>query len=500
MTYLAMLRGAVCCGALTLANGAMADITAAQVWDDWKQQLTLSGSGTITTSAEDQIGDTLIVRDLALRFADQDVSVLAQLGDLQFTQQGDGSVSITMAESYPITITGADGVVVTFDVTQAGLELLVSGSSDDLRYDLRADRYGFALRDIVDGNVTITGDIRVTANDLTGSYQSTSAALRNLRYDTSAASVDILVDFQIPGSAGEYIAIGGKMTGLALQADITLPDDASLMGTDDAFGAGLAMAGGYTLDRGEYVYDINAEGDQASGAITTGTGSLTAQISSNVIAYRTQTRDLTWQMMSPALPMPLDLALGEYGIAVEIPMARTETAQPFQLGIDLVDLAVNDGIWDMIDPAAILPRDPASVQIALSGLAQPLFDFFDPAQADAIAASDLPFALEQVSLDTLNITAAGASVTGAGGFTFDNDDMVSFAPLPRPMGEVSVTINGLNALLDRLIDMGLIPADQMMAPRMMLGMFARSTGDDQLQSTLTVTPDGEVLANGQRIR
>ena len=124
----------------------------------------------------------------------------------------------------------------------------------------------------------------------------------------------------------------------------------------------------------------------------------------------------------------------------------------------------------------------------------------DPAQEDAMMQSNMPIELSEVTLSDLEISAAGARATGAGAFTFDNSDMVTFAPLPRPEGEVSVQINGLNALLDNLVTMGLIPAEELMAPRMMMGMFARSTGDDQLESRLEVTADGQVLANGQRIR
>jgi len=36
--------------------------------------------------------------------------------------------------------------------------------------------------------------------------------------------------------------------------------------------------------------------------------------------------------------------------------------------------------------------------------------------------------------------------------------------------------------------------------RMMMGMFARSTGDDQLQSVIEVNEQGHVLANGQRLQ
>jgi hypothetical protein len=136
----------------------------------------------------------------------------------------------------------------------------------------------------------------------------------------------------------------------------------------------------------------------------------------------------------------------------------------------------------------------------LTGLAKPLFDMMDPSQQEALNNTDMPFELAEVELESLRIAAAGAVVTGQGAFTFDNSDMQSFAPLPKPEGDVIVEVSGLNRLMDNLVSMGLIAPEDIMAPRMMMGLFARSTGDDRLETKLEVTSDGRVLANGQQIR
>ena len=44
---------------------------------------------------------------------------------------------------------------------------------------------------------------------------------------------------------------------------------------------------------------------------------------------------------------------------------------------------------------------------------------------------------------------------------------------PAPTGTVSLKGVGVNGLLDKLMAMGLVPEDQMMGARMMLGMFAK---------------------------
>jgi hypothetical protein len=48
--------------------------------------------------------------------------------------------------------------------------------------------------------------------------------------------------------------------------------------------------------------------------------------------------------------------------------------------------------------------------------------------------------------------------------------------------------------------MGLLPEDQVMGARMMMGVFATPVGDDMLTSTIEVNAEGHVIANGQRLQ
>ena len=57
-----------------------------------------------------------------------------------------------------------------------------------------------------------------------------------------------------------------------------------------------------------------------------------------------------------------------------------------------------------------------------------------------------------------------------------------------------------DALFDRLATVGLLPDEQLMGFRMMLGMFADVVGDDHLVSEVEITPAGQILLNGQRLR
>ena len=500
MTFRTTLRGAVCLAALLTANTALAEVTARQVWDDWKAQLSVYGPNSLSVGAEDMAGDTLTVRDVALTMTEDDVTIRATIGDVSFAEQGNGSVRVTMEDSFPIVLTDRQGMTATVLVTQTGLEMTVSGTSDAIDYAVSANSYRIALDSVVDGDFTFDGDVSMTGNRLTGSYTSRQGDMRELTYAGAVESVDILVDVQIPQAAGEYITLGGKVNGLTMQADIQMPLDGVMINDNNYFTDGTSISGGYTVGKSDYVFDINAEGDQMAGSVSAGSGMLATQISADRLAYSGRTTDVAATIVSAAAPFPVEIGLSAYGFNFEMPLAASETAQPFDFGIELADLTVSDMIWSLFDPANVLPRDPATIKIGLAGLARPLFDVMDPAQEQAMMNSDMPFELSEVTLTDLDIAVGGATVTGDGAFTFDNSDMVTFAPLPRPEGALRVQINGLNGLLDNLVAMGLVPAEEMMAPRMMMGMFARSTGDDQLESQLEITGDGQVLANGQRIR
>jgi hypothetical protein len=73
--------------------------------------------------------------------------------------------------------------------------------------------------------------------------------------------------------------------------------------------------------------------------------------------------------------------------------------------------------------------------------------------------------------------------------------------MPAPTGAANIKLVGANGLMDKLVAMGLLPEDQAMGARMMMGLFAvPGEGDDTLTSKLEVTADGQVLANGQRLK
>jgi len=111
-----------------------------------------------------------------------------------------------------------------------------------------------------------------------------------------------------------------------------------------------------------------------------------------------------------------------------------------------------------------------------------------------------PGQLETLNLNDLLVSFGGAEISGTGALAFDNTDTVTYGGMPKPIGTIDLAINGANGLMDKLVQAGLIPEDQVMMGRMMLGMFAVPVGDDMLTSAIEFTADGGILANGQRVQ
>ena len=500
MTYLTGLRSAVCTAALLLGTAAHADLTAAEVWEDWKSQLTQYGDDQLSIGAEETSSGTVTVRDIRLTFAEDDVVMETVIGDINFNEQADGSVRVTMADSIPLTLTGEDGLVVTILTTQSNLEMIVSGSPELMEYNVSADSYQIAFQDAVDGSVTITGDAKLTATDMTANYVVAKGETREISANSTIGALDLLVDFMIPGGNGEYITAAAKVNNMRSQSEVTAPLEADFENPETMFTDGFSIAGGYEIENGAYVFDISMEGEQTSGSVSTGSVTFSGELNEQTVAYDTSTRDMDVNLTTSEFPLPITMTMSEYGTGFRMPLGVTEEPADWNFKFDMIDLIVGDDVWNLFDPGNVLPRDPATLQVALSGTARALFDMLDPEATDDMMRTDFPAELNSLTLDNLQINAAGALFTGSGAFTFDNGDMQTFAPLPRPEGDATFEITGLNKLLDNLVAMGVAPEEQVMGPRMMMGMFGRATGDDQMAIDVEVTPNGQVNVNGNRVR
>ena len=488
-------------------TAVFADVTAQDVWDDWQSNMEIYGDAGLTIGNESIIGNTLTVTDISMLLEDPDegMKVEANLPSLTFTEQGDGTVLVTMADSYSFAFTGISEYfpdepnVIRGSLTHQGLEIVVSGSPAELTYDMTASRYGIQLDELIDFGETIPMVASMALNNVTGTSVVRPGAIREVDYSVNAATPDLIVDVNIPEEE-VVMNFTGQIADLALNAAIAVPEGLNYEDPENIDFSGLSIDAGYTFGQLAYLFNFDDGYDDASGSAQANGGFLNVLFNENEVAYDTEVNGLAANIETSDFPFPISIAADAYGLTFAMPLARTDAPAPFVVGINLTNLGVNDEIWMMGDPGNQLPHDPITAQIGISGTGKWLFDLLDPAQQMEMARSDMPIEPHSVQIDTLNIDALGLEVTGEGGFTFDNTTPGPIPGMPKPEGQVSVQANGVNSLLDTLVAMGMIPQEEVMGVRMMMGMFATASGNDSLSSSLEINAAGHIIVNGQRIQ
>ena len=172
------------------------------------------------------------------------------------------------------------------------------------------------------------------------------------------------------------------------------------------------------------------------------------------------------------------------------------------------DNRVSELLFTSVEALADGSDTPAKITADLSALPGNVNAWFAPLNGDAAVIADAE-RLDRISphlgeLNALDITSvqakiAGAELTGSGALTFDNTDLVTYGGMPAPTGKVDLKLVGGNALLDKLVMMGLLTEDDANGARMMVSMFANSVAEDELTSTLEFKDKG-FFANGQQLQ
>ena len=489
------------------ASGAFADVTADEVWEDFRTLLA-GGDMTVTTEGEERSGDTLTVRGVTVAGTTPEGGLSAELGDIGFREQGDGTVALILPDSHSATFRGttSDEPPVptsgTLEVSQPDIEVVVSGDAESRDWAVTAPEITIVGVDFTEGGEPVEMDLRATIRALDGRYTVTDEEVREIASDFTAEAVEIAVD--APDEEGGRAAVTfsfddvnsiGRATGMPIGPMVDLS---------------AALADGFSgegeVEFAASRFTIDGENDDGSFLLDggTGPGALDVALAETGIAYGNTAEDLRLTVSGSQIPVPeVAFAAAESTTRISLPVLPGVGDGKFDMVVRLVDLVLPEALWSMLDPSAVLPRDPATFVVDVTGeldLTRPLLE--EPAETATATEGEesAPGTLEALTVEELRLSAAGAEVSGTGELTFDADETEVYG-MPQPVGTVELRLVGLQTLLDNLVKIGLLPEDQVLGARMMLGAFARQAeGDDTLTSTIEFTPDGEILANGTRIR
>jgi len=483
---------------------AAADVSAADVWADW--QTTMLNYGTsFNPGVQRSDGSIFTIEGAQIEGILEDGSYTFDLPNLTMVENGDGTVTVTTDDRSTVTAVfptdmDKDGeVVLTVDSTN--YQIIASGAPEELLYDFSADSVVLSATEMTIGNLTVSFLFNMVMDSLKGKSTIIPGPIREISQQFTMNALNGEIDVEDPMGDGHLKAKFGA-NALTSISTAMIPEGVNLLGDMAAMQAGYSVEGslahfGLTMDA-----DIKDDGEAVLVSTTNSGGSMSYTTDQSSVSFLTTSTDTTATLQTSQFPLPISLKAQSQDVALDMPFATTDTVQDFGMTYALRGFEMDDMLWGMFDPTGALPRDPATVAIDLEGTGKLAIDFTDPDVDKMLADIDGPIGeLETLSLKSLELDLVGARVTGDGAFTFDNSDLETFDGMPRPKGALNFELVGIDGLMSTLSSMGLLPPEQAMGARMMMGLFARpGDGPDTLTSTIEVTDDGQVLANGQRIR
>ncbi|PRY93903.1 DUF2125 domain-containing protein [Donghicola tyrosinivorans] len=498
--------------AVTFSSAAWADVTPQDLWADWQEQLSATYDS-YTIGDETLDGDTLVLSDLVVVMQDDSSTLSIEVPQITMRANGNGTVTITTAEEYLghiIATFEEEGqrseTDIDFFVRQNGLSMLASGDPSEITYDYTAAAVSVGLLDVKlpEAEQGVTAAFDMTMSNLEGT--STSKIDGDMVEITSkviTGATNITANFAEEGT-GNALAFNGTVASLTYDGNQRMAlAPASSGDLYNMVANGGEAHAKTTIGAATYTFDVKGED---AGVVTIETAGSADVVDVDAGGFRigTNTYDPVIRAQFAPFPLPLEFVAKGFDFNLAMPVLPAEEEQDFTLGFGLRDFTMPDVLWSMFDPGAALPRDPATIAIGLKGTGTMMEPVFDQAYLENIETNfdpeNPPAEMNSLTLTELLIKAAGAQITGEGAFTFDNSDTTTFDGMPRPSGEISLRGEGLNALLEKLVQIGLVPQEQLMGARMMMGMFTVVEGEDILRSTLQVNDEGQVRANGQRIR
>lgn len=485
-----------------LAAPAMADVSAADVFQN--QQALYSSMG--ATLSGDLSGGTLANPEFSVTLPQGFASLQVTTDAVSMTDNDDGTVTIQYPSPMTLTISGEakdeGSFAATATITHDAYTIIASGNPGDVSYDVNAEN----LQLVVD-NITVNG-AAVEAMEVDGVLN--MAGFSGTTKVNEGNLIEYTADMEIGETNADFTFTTDNITATTTQTTLPMTSDvdASLpVGGSDVMNLSAALRDGLSV-----VMNSTGEGS-ASSTVTmldgqqmnrqeTNYGSQEFELSfdEDGLAMSGEGRDLEILMNDPLIfPADLEFVIGAVSMDYDFPINASEDQQDFRVATGLTDITLGDTIWNMIDPSGQLPRDPAEISFDVTGLGTNGMDLLDIAAMMNLRTAP-PIEVDEVTIENMRIAVAGAEATAEGSATFDWTDMQTIPGIARPEGEVTVNLYGANALMDRLVAMGLIPEEELMMPRMMMGMFATPVGDDHVKSVLEINEEGHVMANGQRLR
>ena len=211
-------------------TAGFADVTNADVWENWQGYMTSMG---YEISANESVsGNVLTITDvkMKLNFALGNESINAKILEIQFTEQGDGSVRISIPEKpifdVDLTLESGEAVSTSIGYSQDGLNMIVTGDPDNFNYAYSANALDMTLGNLTVDDETIGPDLaraKVSLKDVNGNSTISTSELREYSQSGSIGLITYDVAFSDP-ETGSTIKMEGALRELASNSIGSIPN------------------------------------------------------------------------------------------------------------------------------------------------------------------------------------------------------------------------------------------------------------------------------------
>lgn len=488
---------------LLMGGTAHAALTADQVWKSWQDGAALAGL-TITAATEANSGGVLTLNGVTI--APEGASNPLTISDLVLTEK-DGTVEIVPGQDIGITEgTAEEGFKAK--LTHEGLVIVASEGDDGaIIYDFSADTLnvagdgsypGFTWEEGKEAQpVTSKGSFALEG--LEGSYS--DAPGDNRTFDLALAASKLVYDFSSddPNMPMKTASVS-ETVDVDMTGQVVLPSEISLGAIQSSADFGTALQQGFAVSlkgsQGETSGSSSQEDAYFPYSMTMTSEPGTGEVVFNKDVFRATSASggAKLTVTTAMAPAPIDITMEEVSFDLLSPVMSAEAASDYLIKLNLSQLVIGEGAWNLFDPESVLARDPVDLNIDVSGKAK--VDWIAMATADETGAPPVLPQPESLDITDISLNLAGAAAKAVGAFTFDNS-----MGMPAPLGTADVTVQGANQLIDGLIKLGFLTEDDAMGARMMMAAFMKPGADpDTLESKIEAKEGFQIFVNGQQIQ
>jgi len=403
-----------------------------------------------------------------------------------------GQVTFTLSPSASVTINDPDTGEHIINISNSGLVITLDGITSGqgapvLNFSVMAN----SLR-IFSGNPTdtIIKALDIGFTNLSQTVSLTTAS-KLLSGETGISSLSM--NYDIDGGRDGQMASNGQMADLRMAFQVIADDNkknvlAYLSGATTAFfelSAGAASSTAKIISSDARIsYSGTSAGTTISARAENGYLNILEEVGPTQYSFT------EFNVGGMPLP-PFDVSLDQLRINFSAPTVNHGSFETANAEIALRNVVVSESIYSMFDPAQNITRSPVNVVANLSANVQPKIDWANPEAALGSGNPADAVEVQDISINEVLITAGGAEITADGGATIDNS-----MGFPFPTGKVTITASGVQALVNGLVAMGVIPQDQAgMAMGMMMAFARPGANADEFISDIEFSPQG-VTANG----